>query len=351
MELLIISIVLGSLLLAVFMSVVAWRLLREGRTRSSARVAALEALALSESDDPDDLDAPPVRVRARPLDYDDPIDEIDERDEVDAPAQAFDEPDDVDAAGDRENEDAGEGADWDLAIRPAHQEPAHQELEAEPEPARVRLTVRRPAPPRGRPRRRAAAMHADLFASALAEPLRPRRQGLAAVFMAVAVLVLGTGAVYALRSAPSLADVARRITGPNAASIQPLELLSLKQGSDPTGTFTVTGLVQNPVEGASLTNIVAVVYLFDAEGRYFASGRATIERSSFRPGEESPFVVEVPRAGLVSRYRVGFRFEDGGVVAHVDHRGELPRGTSGGAVNDVDTGEGRLPAAPHRVEG
>ena len=344
MELLIISIVLGSLLLAVFMSVVAWRLLRDGRTRSSARVAALEALALSESADPDDLDVPPVRVRARPLDYDDPIDEIDEIDEVDAPAQAFDEPGDVDAAGNRE--DFGSDADWDLAIRPAHLE------EAEPESARVRLTVHPPVPAGGRrPRRRAAAIRADLFASALAEPLRPRRQGLAAVFMAVAVLVLGTGAVYALRSAPSLADVARRITGPNAASIQPLELLSLKHGSDPTGTFTVTGLVQNPVEGASLTNIVAVVYLFDAEGRYFASGRAVIERSLFRPGEESPFVVEVPRAGLVSRYRVGFRFEDGGVVAHVDHRGELPRGTSGGAVNGVDTGDGRRPAAPHRVEG
>jgi hypothetical protein len=344
MELLIISIVLGSLLLAVFMSVVAWRLLRDGRTRSSARVAALEALALSESDDPDDLDVPPVRVRARPLDYDDPIDEIGE---VDEPAQALDEPGDVDAAGNRE--DAGSDADWDLAIRPAHLE---EEAAAELEPARVRLTVHPPAPPGGRgPRRRAAAMHADLFASALAEPLRPRRQGLAAVFMAVAVLVLGTGAVYALRSAPSLADVARRITGPNAASIQPLELLSLKHGSDPTGTFTVTGLVQNPVEGASLTNIVAVVYLFDAEGRYFASGRAVIDRSPFRPGEESPFVVEVPRAGLVSRYRVGFRLEDGGVVAHVDHRGELPLGTSGGAVNGVDTGDGRRPAAPHRVEG
>jgi hypothetical protein len=38
-------------------------------------------------------------------------------------------------------------------------------------------------------------------------------------------------------------------------------------------------------------------------------------------------------------------------VAHIDHRGELPRGTTGDAVNGVDNGAGRRPAAPHRVEG
>ena len=48
--------------------------------------------------------------------------------------------------------------------------------------------------------------------------------------------------------------------------------------------------------------------------------RAGIPSASFAPGEESPFVIKVPVAGVASRYRVRFRGADGAVIAHVDRR-------------------------------
>ena len=155
--------------------------------------------------------------------------------------------------------------------------------------------------------------------------------------LATAGSVVGTGVVYAVRHAPSFEELSRRTASVDPSTAPPLELLSLRHSSDPTGAFTVTGLVENPVKGSSFTNVVAVVYLFDEDGQYFAGGRARIDASVFRPGDQSGFVVTIPGAGLVSRYRVGFRLEDGGVVAHVDGRIEVvhvavqdaPRSASG----------------------
>jgi hypothetical protein len=118
-----------------------------------------------------------------------------------------------------------------------------------------------------------------------------------------------------------------------------LELLSLRHSLDANGAFTVTGLVQNPGDGLATRQIVAVVYLFDRDGNYFAGGKAALDVAALRPGDESPFVVHIPSIGRVSRYRVGFRSEEGGVVAHVDRRGQLPTGMTGDAID--------APASPH----
>jgi hypothetical protein len=83
------------------------------------------------------------------------------------------------------------------------------------------------------------------------------------------------------------------------------------------------------------------VFLFDRDGNYFATGTAPLDFGVLHPGEESPFVVRVPAPGRVSRYRVGFRLEDGGAVAHVDRRGQLPDGTTGDSID--------APSAPRPV--
>lgn len=371
MELLLVLVVLVSLGLAAFMSIVAWRLLADSRERSAARVAALEALASSprDSDDVDDAPAGDVDAEADPS----PAERARFHDDLGARAGL--EPHADRGAGGGPSDDSEDDFDWhvrrdepvderiedeierdepvderfedeiDLALRPATRQPAPPApLEHRPA-ARVR---EHPAARRARPK--APALPEEMFVTAAAPP-RPRRQGLAAALVAASVLATGTGVVYAVRYAPSLSELSRRASSPAPASAEPLELLSLRHSSDPTGAFTVTGLVENPVKGSSLTNIVAVVYLFDDEGQYFAGGRARIDAAVFRPGDQAGFVVTVPGAGLVSRYRVGFRLEDGGVVAHVDERKRLRRGTPGDPVNGVDRGPERAPATPHRVEG
>lgn len=324
MELLLILVVVLSLGLAAVMAVISWKLLRQGRDRSAARAAALEALAARTVDDEGEDEAPAQHQvywsrEAEP----DPADDVDE---IYVAGRSPHLPDEEDS--------------WDLTMRPAY-------THVEPPPSAT-------APDgieRRRSRRRPAAVSDRMFEATTAGPSRPGRQSLAAFATVILVIVTSAGIVYAVRSADTIAELTRRVTRPNPASLEPLGLLSLRHTSDPSGAFVVTGLVQNPVEGASLSDVVAVVYLFDDEGRYFASGRALLDLRAFRPGDESPFVVTIPNAGEVSRYRVGFRFDDGGVVSHVDRRGTLPSGTTGDAVNGVDRGLEQRPATPHRVEG
>ena len=105
-------------------------------------------------------------------------------------------------------------------------------------------------------------------------------------------------------------------TNPAAAG---LELLSLRDSRQP-GSLTITGLVQNPHGGAPLSRVTVTAYAFDDQGAFLASGRALIEVTALAPGDESPFVVSVPVTATVAHYRIGFRREDGRVIAHIDKR-------------------------------
>ena len=254
-----------SVLLAIVMTVVASKLLRQNRTRSAARIAALQALV---------HDAP-----ARSL-------------TPDLPDETF-----------------------DLALRQtADSAQVKRRLGERPE----------------------AATH-PLF-----EAPTPRTPGRRWTWMAAAGLVMASaaGVFYVVSSGVIGRVIAANEPKPVVASASPIELLSLRHSIDPTGNFIVTGLVQNPAVSTSLRGVFAVVYLFDAEGRYFASSRAALESAVLSPGGEAAFVVRVPAsssssssdAADVSRYRVSFQQEDGAAVSHVDRRGSLPERTTGDTV-------------------
>lgn len=297
MEVLLVSAAIVSLLLAAVMSVVAWKLLRQHRDRSAVRVATLETLAFS--DDPR-------------------TDEIRDTREADF----------ADAADN----------DWDLALHadeaeePVHRKPAYRAYRkpAHREPVHVE-----PPQPRRRPRAVAAVPVHDGMFIATATPAAPRRRWVA-VAAVVLVAAAGYASAFGLGGAEGLSSLSlpsglMRVS--HDASATPLELLSLRHDSGGGDSFTVTGLVQNPMAGRPVGDVAAVIYLFDRQGRYFATGRATLEPASLQPGEESPFVVSIANASDVGRYRVGFRFVDGGVVAHVDRRGHEPDSTTNGALD------------------
>jgi hypothetical protein len=84
-------------------------------------------------------------------------------------------------------------------------------------------------------------------------------------------------------------------------------------------TLTVSGLVKNPPSGVKVNGLTAVVFAFNRNGAFMASGRAPLDFSALAPGDESPFVVHVPNVPDVARYRVTFRSGDT-VVRHVDRR-------------------------------
>lgn len=242
-EVLLMIATLVALGLAVGMSVVAWKLLRDDRRRGDARVATLEAFAAAD----------PPREPAEPS----------------ARFAALD----------------------DFA-------PRREAPQVLPAPAMFVASHERGAP--------------------------GRRWATVAV---VAIVMAGGLAVaYGLHSTRQRdrAGTATASTAPiaPAAARPPMALLSLKHDVGRDGTFTVIGLVQNPADGQPLQRVEAVVYLFDDQGNYFAMGRAPLDFTQLRPGEESPFEIRMPNVSHVARYRVGFRMADGEAVSHVDRRGQ-----------------------------
>lgn len=291
MELMLIVVSLASLAIATAMSVVAWKLARDGRQRSAARVEALEELAFADLGDEAGglvpaLASGPSAALARP---------VLTMPKAPAPVAArFGALDD----GDRE---AANAPSWDAPA--AH----NDETDA-------------------------------IFVSN--DQHAPRGRWVALVGVA-AMMALGAGTVYALHTPGAFS-----LSGINTPSTdrpiinRPLELMSLRYSTDEPGFFTVSGLVHNPVGAQSLRAVVAVVYLFDEQGQYAGNGRITLDAATLDPGIDSTFMLRVKVTGPVSRYRVGFRFPDGAVVAHIDKRPDAHAGRPGSQKSDQEPTEG-----------
>ena len=130
--------------------------------------------------------------------------------------------------------------------------------------------------------------------------------------LATATLLLSSGSQANATAAES------RTTPAGTPNPVPLELLAL--GHDRTGDeLTVRGVIRNPSSGVAVDRLTAVVFLFNRDGSFLTTGRATVESPALVPGGESRFVVTVPSAADVGRYRVSFRTDDR-VVPHVDRR-------------------------------
>ena len=156
------------------------------------------------------------------------------------------------------------------------------------------------------------ASRSDLFAAA---PPTASRSRLAAVIGIGGLLVVGAAAlaVVSIAGSHGLAS-----GGTTAGATVPLELVALGQERD-GDSLTVRGVVRNPPSGRRVDDLTAVVLLFTSEGGFVASGRASVELAPLGPGRESRFVVTVPGAGDVGRFRVSFRTDDR-VMPHVDKR-------------------------------
>ena len=156
----------------------------------------------------------------------------------------------------------------------------------------------------------------DLFEEQGEPSAWPRRLAvIGSLTAAIAVLVLGWSAFSQRQTAPATTatDLAEAIIE------APLELLSLRHAQQ-DGMFTITGLVQNPRTGRDLSRVKATLFVFGPGGAFITSGRAPLDFTTLRPGDESPFVIRVPVKGDVARYRIGFRGDDDRVLAHVDRR-------------------------------
>lgn len=273
MEMVLLVVTVVSLVIALVMSVTAWRVTRDEKHRSAARVAALSVSAFAHREPPEVPRAP------------------------------------RDAEG-------GSGRQAKAPWAPAP-EPVTRSLTPAPRPhemvrddeGRALLNVREP-------------VHEVSYSSGfLASALPPQAGGTTgrqrSLALAAMVLFVGlaTGLVW-MMSEPRGSTAAA--VGPN----MPLELVSLRHDRR-DAKLAVSGLVRNPVTGQPVERLSAVVFLFDQQGTFVMSATSPVDFIKLGLGDESPFVVALDAPPGVARYRVSFRTDDG-VVPHIDRRGAAP---------------------------
>ncbi len=153
---------------------------------------------------------------------------------------------------------------------------------------------------------------------AFAAPAARAGSRMAAIIAIGALVVVASVTVAVFGSNSSHPAPAAAVAPPAQAPQVPLELVALSHERD-GDRLTVRGIVRNPRGAAAVDHLTAVVFVFDRNGGFVASGRAAIEPGSLPSSAESGFVVTVPGVADVGRYRVSFRTEDR-VVPHVDRR-------------------------------
>jgi hypothetical protein len=156
-----------------------------------------------------------------------------------------------------------------------------------------------------------------LFAERDAESPWGRRFAVIGALAAVLAAVLLAATFGGRHSA--VPPAAGSTTAAATANVAPIELLQLEHARE-SQRLTVSGVVRNPAGGAPLSHLVATAIVFGPDGNFLTSGRAPVDVATLAPGQDSPFAVAIPLNGDVSRYRIGFRSEDGTVIAHVDKR-------------------------------
>jgi hypothetical protein len=296
MELVLLGITVVSLIAALVMSATAWRVNRDERIRSDARVAALNAAAGEGEKSP--RPQPQPQPQAQPV--------------IEAPPAQ--EPVAV-------NESRQSSPPWATARVSTFAIPGRAAPAGDAVIAQSALDSF-PA--------EKMTMGESFLGTATAAPESAGRQrtlAMAAVVLFLVFLVGGYRIVFGGRTQVTAVAAA-------PATTAPLELLSLRHERR-GGRLAVTGLVRNPANGAPMEKLNAVVFLFDQGGNFLSSARTDIDYVKLTPGDESPFVITVDAPATVARYRVSFR-NDTGVVPHIDRRGQDPV---------ASTAIGREPAA------
>lgn len=159
-------------------------------------------------------------------------------------------------------------------------------------------------------------------APGLFEPAAPNTRS-HLLFVGIGAVVMVLLFAFAFRwavsrpGAPTTETVAS-IAAPAAA--RPLGLVSLRHEQAADGSLVISGVVRNPPDSIGREKLFAAASLIDAAGALVATARAPLDFTTLAPGDESPFVVRIAAAEGVARYRIGFRDAEGAAVPHVDRR-------------------------------
>ena len=285
MDIILLGITVVSLGVALVMSVTAWRLMRDEKQRSAARVAALSVAANEPS------------IVNRPAGFA----------KTPAPAVTLEQfPDEQVVKPVTRAPWASPSTARSAAVSPV------SSIRMPSEFSSSELPLHEADGQTGSQADRSTVTHSSGFlgATEVARDDGGRQKSL--MFAAAMLFVVLSGGLVWMMSGPEGTSAAA--VGPNS----PLELVSLTSARQ-EGKLAVSGLVRNPVNGTPVERLSAVVFLFDRMGTFVTSSRANVDFLKLGAGDESPFVVSLDAPATVARYRVSFRTDEG-IVPHVDRR-------------------------------
>jgi len=174
---------------------------------------------------------------------------------------------------------------------------------------------------------RVAELSSEIYGDREHEPATARlfdKRPAASSFRSVAAAATGACVVAAIAGlGVTAARAPRRTTAaaPTRAPDAPLELVALEH--ERVGeVLIVRGIVRNPPESVDRIGLSAVVMLVGHDGGLLSSGRAGVPAMKLAPGGSAPFVVTVPEAADVDRFRLSFR-TDARIEPHVDRRAHV----------------------------
>jgi len=266
-DVILVSVTLVSLALAAVMGLITWRVLRQERRRTDARIADLAAASMTD-DEPVAEPVPAARQAAPPR------------------AGTWPPP-------------AGRAR----CVEAAASAPA--------DPLWTDLVLDRTSAPSAGGH---GAATRDLFT--VPEPITSDgRRLMMAVGLGSAALLAAFAVVLATTPRPAQ----QATLSPAAARVAaPLELVSLDHARAGV-RLSIHGTVRNPVAGSPVRGVTAVVFLFDRAGGYLGTVEAPLVDAELQPGRASSFDVPVEAGQPVARYRVTFRVSTR-PVPHVDRR-------------------------------
>ena len=165
----------------------------------------------------------------------------------------------------------------------------------------------------------------DTMFAAETRPSAAPKQSWIAVAAVCIVIALVAATVTARRSdTPTATEVvtapAPKTEAPVPPAVVPISLKALTHARERSGDLTVTGTVQNPAGGAALDHLMAVVDAIDGADQVVATVTSGVDAPMLMAGDTTRFVVAIPRADDVARYRVRFRLRDGSAIEHRDAR-------------------------------
>jgi len=163
-----------------------------------------------------------------------------------------------------------------------------------------------------------------MFAAETRPPAAPKQSWIAVAAVCIVVALVAATVTARRSDAPQATEVvtapAAKTEAPAPPAVVPISLKALTHARERSGDLTVTGTVQNPAGGAALDHLMAVVDAIDGADQVVATVTSGVDAPMLMAGDTTRFVVAIPRADDVARYRVRFRLRDGSAIEHRDAR-------------------------------